>query len=72
MQDPEQAWSIGSYRVEKRLGRGGMGEVFLGYDDRLGRRVAIKRVRRGPELDRLTLRRCSLILSISCRVSAVK
>lgn len=36
---------IGAYRVERRLGRGGMGEVFLGYDDRLDRRVAIKRIR---------------------------
>ncbi|HKH44363.1 MAG TPA: protein kinase [Thermoanaerobaculia bacterium] len=54
MQDSSspEPWSIGSYRVEKRLGGGGMGEVFLAYDDRLGRRVAIKRVRRGPELDR--------------------
>ncbi|MES1211087.1 MAG: protein kinase, partial [Acidobacteriota bacterium] len=51
-QDPEQARSIGSYRVEKRLGQGGMGEVFLAFDDRLARRVAVKRIRSGPELDR--------------------
>jgi len=29
-----------------------MGEVFLAYDERLGRRVAIKRLRPGSELDR--------------------
>jgi len=52
MQDPEEPWSIGSYRVEKRLGSGGMGEVFLGFDQRLRRQVAIKRIRGGPDLDR--------------------
>lgn len=53
---PPDPWSIGPYRVEKRLGRGGMGEVFLAWDERLGRRVAIKRIRPGPELERLSER----------------
>ena len=45
-QDPGQTHgrpeSIGRYRIVRTLGRGGMGRVYLGYDDTLQRRVAIK------------------------------
>jgi len=34
---------LGRYRVEKTLGRGGMGEVLLAWDQLLDRRVALKR-----------------------------
>ena len=33
---------VGPYEVLERLGAGGMGEVFLGHDPRLRRRVALK------------------------------
>lgn len=44
IQSPIQ-FQIGPYQVLKRIGRGGMGEVFLAYDMACGRRIALKRIR---------------------------
>ena len=35
----------GRYRVQRRIGKGGMGEVMAARDEQIGREVAIKRMR---------------------------
>ncbi len=49
---PDLAGSIaGSYTIESRLGAGGMGEVYLARDSKLGRPVAVKLLLRDLALD---------------------
>src|SRR5829696_7382066 len=41
--------AIGPYRIVREIGRGGMGIVYEGWDDRLARAVAIKTILRTSE-----------------------
>ncbi len=46
--EPDKVPKIGRYQGIKRVGKGGMAEVYLAHDDVLGRDVALKVLRRGP------------------------
>jgi serine/threonine-protein kinase len=48
---PEIGDVIGHVRLVARLGAGGMGEVWEGFDERLGRRVAVKAIRHATHAD---------------------
>jgi serine/threonine protein kinase/Tol biopolymer transport system component len=48
---------IGRYKLLELLGRGGMGEVYLTLDPRLNRRIALKLLPAGIDIDRERVRR---------------
>ena len=49
-QAPDRA-TLGRYRIDRQLGRGAMGAVYLGHDPKIGRQVAIKTMALSQEFD---------------------
>lgn len=43
--------TLGRYRVDRQVGRGSMGAVYLGHDPKIGRQVAIKTMALAQEFD---------------------
>jgi serine/threonine-protein kinase len=42
---------LGRYQIDSEIGRGAMGMVYLGHDDKIGRTVAIKTMVMGAEIE---------------------
>jgi len=60
---------IGPYQILERIGVGGMGEVFLAYDSRLDRKVAIKRIRPGTAVTPVSRERFRREARMAARLS---
>ncbi|MBK8258409.1 MAG: serine/threonine protein kinase [Polyangiaceae bacterium] len=56
---------LGRYAIVRKLGEGGMGSVFVGYDEALDRKVAVKVLHRGPIAEQWLLREAQALAKLS-------
>src|SRR6478735_9955499 len=59
----------GRYSLDREIGRGGMGAVWLGRDEVLGRQVALKRIGLLPGADKADLARAEREARLSARLN---
>ncbi len=66
--EPEETWAAPErYELGEEIGVGGMGQVFEAFDTVLGRQVALKCVRAGPE-DEAAARRFEREMALTARL----
>jgi len=56
---------IDRYRIERRIGAGGMGEVYAAYDPKLERRVAVKLLHHQRDSGEALMREAKLVAKLS-------
>ena len=59
----------GRYSLDREIGRGGMGAVWVGRDELLGREVALKKIGMSPGADRPDLARAEREAKLAARVN---
>lgn len=68
MSNPLEGQLLGHYRVERMLGRGGMGAVFEGRDERTNQRIAIKVMTAGIMSDAESVARFEREASVAAQI----
>lgn len=64
-----EARNIGRYRLKRRIGRGGMGEVWVAYHAGLQRDVALKVLRPDDDADPIAVQRFEQEVAATCRLT---